>query len=457
MADAVAAPRVLLACLPATGLINPLLAVAAELSRRDVADLWFATTDEARAGVEGVGGPRPAAFVSLGRFHEDWPDIWDEADLGRMSRGDRLRALRHFLDLTIDHEFDRRQYRRMLEVIDEVRPDLMVVDANSAWALDAAQTRGVPFVLSMPMPASSVFLDRLPSDYPTPFSGLPREMDAAQQRQNRKFRRGVKLTFFRPKTLRSMLEAVNQRKKAGIVNVNGIPSKYADAARAIIGYSTFDVEYSFPAVPEHLTMVGHAVTAEPDKRLPGTELGEWLDAHESVVYIGFGSIMRLTAGQVRGVLDACRRLGDRHAVLWKLPKSQRGLLPPDAEIPASVRFEDWVPSQTEVLAHPHVRMFFHHGGGNAVHEALHYDKPQLVMPFWTDCYDLAARVVDRGVGLDVPTVENPDSSQIAASLLRVLTEDRFRVRAAELGARIRAAGGPPAAVDVVEKALTANR
>jgi len=416
MAEAAAAPRVLLACLPATGLINPLLAVAAELSRRDVADLWFATTDEARAGVEGVGGPRRPAFVSLGRFHEDWPDIWNEADLGRMSRGDRLRALRHFLDLTIDHEFDRRQYRRMLEVIDEVRPDLMVVDANSAWALDAAQLR-----------------------------------------QNRKFRRGVKLTFFRPKTLRSMLDAVNQRKKAGIVNINGTPSKYADAARAIIGYSTFDVEYTFPAVPEHLTMVGHAVTAEPDKRLPGTELEEWLDAHESVVYIGFGSIMRLTAGQVRGVLAACRQLGERHAVLWKLPKSQRGLLPPDAEIPASVRFEDWVPSQTEVLAHPHVRMFFHHGGGNAVHEALYYDRPQLVMPFWTDCYDLAARVVDRGVGLEVPNVESPDSSQIAASLLRVLTEDRFRVRAAELGARIRAAGGPPAAVDVVEKALTANR
>ena len=453
MADPAAAPRVLLACLPATGLINPLLAVAAELSRRDVADLWFATTEEARAGVVGVGGPRSPRFVSLGRFHQDWPDIWNEADLGRMSRGDRLRALRHFLDLTIDHEFD----RRMLEVVDEVRPDLMVVDANSAWALDAAQTLGVPFVLSMPMPASSVFLDRLPLDYPTPFSGLPRKMDAAQLRRNRKFRRGVKLTFFRPKTLRAMLDAVNQRKKAGIVNVNGTPSRYADAARAIIGYSTFDVEYPFPAAPEHLTMVGHAVLAEPEERLPGTELGRWLDAHESVVYIGFGSIMRLTGGQVRAVLEACRQLGDRHAVLWKLPKSQRGMLPPDADIPARVRLEDWVPSQTEVLAHPHVRMFFHHGGGNAVHEALHFDKPQLVMPFWTDCHDLAARMVDRGFGLAVPNVENPDSSRIAAALLRILAEDRFRIRAAELGARIRAAGGPSAAVAVVEKALTANR
>jgi polyene glycosyltransferase len=333
----------------------------------------------------------------------------------------------------------------------------MVVDANSAWAIDAAQTRGVPFVLSMPMPASSVFLDRLPKDYPTPFSGLPRTMDAAQQRQNRKFRRGLKLTFFRPSTLRSMLDAVNQRKKAGIVNVNGTPSRYADAARAVIGYSTFDVEYAFPAVPDHLTMVGHAVAAEPESRLPGTELGEWLDAHESVVYIGFGSIMRLTGGQVRAVLDACRELGDRHAVLWKLPKSQRALLPPDSEIPATVRFEDWVPSQLEVLAHPHVRVFFNHGGGNAVHEALYHDKPQLVMPFWTDCYDLAARVVDRGVGLDVPNVENPDPAQIAAALLRVLTEDPFRARAAGLGARIRAAGGPPTAVDVVEKALTAHR
>jgi polyene glycosyltransferase len=451
------ASRILFACLPATGLLNPLLAVAAEVNRRRSADLWFASTDEVRADVLKAGGDRPFTFVPLGPYHQDWPNIWSAEQLDSMSRGKRLRALVNFLRLNIDHDNDRRQYDRMLGVIDEVAPDLMVVDMNTTWAIDAAQTKGVPYVLSMPMPASSVFIDRLPPDYPTPFSGLPREMTARQRRRNRMFRAGIKLMFFRPSSIGATLDAVQRRKKAGLANATGVASAYADAAKALIGYSVFDFEYLFPAAPAHLTMVGSAVPPQTAECLPGTDLGAWLAGHESVVYIGFGTIMRMSPGQVAAILAAVARLGDRHAVLWKLPAAQRGLLPPAADLPANLRLEEWVPSQVEVLAHPHVRVFFNHGGGNAVHEALHFGKPLLVLPFWTDCHDLAARVVDRGVGLAVPNVEAPDVEEIYEKLARLLAEDGFRERAGKLGERIRAAGGVGTAARIIGEAVPAAR
>jgi len=431
---------VLFACLPAAGLINPMLVLADELARRGIGPIAFASTEERRGEVERLGGPRPVRFVTLGPFHQDWPDIWTERQLLSMSQGGRLRAMANFLDLNIDHEFAARQYARMLTVIDELRPRLMVVDFNTGWAIDAAMTRGIPYVASMPMPASSVFMERLPRDYPTPFSGLPRRMTAAQRRYNALFRLGLKLMLLRPGSFGATVAELRRRKDEGLANPTGSSAVYADGARSIIGYSTFDLEYEFPAVPDTLRMVGTMVPDEIAAPAGGSGLDDWLAEHGSVVYIGLGTIMRLTRGQIR-------------AVLWKLGKSQQGMLPPAAELPANLRIEEWVPSQPAVLAHPHVKVFFNHAGGNAVHEGLHFGKPLLAMPFWTDCYDLAARIVDRGVGLAVPNVERPDVEQIVRSLEHLLSDEEYSRRARELGARLRAAGGVKAAVDVIEGCL----
>jgi polyene glycosyltransferase len=443
--------RILFVSLPAAGLLNPLLAVATELNRHETADLWFACTDEGRGAIERVGGERPLAFVSLGTFHDQWPDIWSDEQLCSMSQRGRLRALATFLDLNIDYEYDERQYERMLAVIDEVRPELMVLDLNTKWAIDAAMTRGVPFVLSMPMPASCTFLDRLPRDYPTPFSGLPRDLGVRQRCYNTMFRLGTKLVLFRVGKIAMTLRAFQRRKNAGLVNATGVASGYADAAAAILGYSVFDFEYPFPAAPAHLKMVGSVVPRDLPDALAGTDLADWLAAHESVVYIGFGTIMRLSRAQVAAILQVCARLAGSHAVLWKLPKLQQDLLPPSAELPANLRVEEWLPSQHEVLKHPHVRVFFNHGGAQGVHEALHFGKPLLVLPFWMDCHDFAARVVDRGVGLAVPNVDRPDADEIYTKLARLLAEDAFRARAEEMGERLRAAGGVTAAAEIIRR------
>lgn len=105
-----------------------------------------------------------------------------------------------------------------------------------------------------------------------------------------------------------------------------------------------------------------------------------------------------------------------------------------------------MPSQLGLLAHPRVRVFFGHGGGNAVNEGLVFGKPLLILPFWMDCHDLAARVVEAGVGL---SVDGTDVDQIVDGLRRLLDDDGFRERAARLGRRLSEAGGVARAADVV--------
>lgn len=179
------------------------------------------------------------------------------------------------------------------------------------------------------------------------------------------------------------------------------------------------------------------------------ELTRWLDDHPSVIYVGFGTIMRPSEAQVRAIVEVAERLGPEHAVLWKLSAEHQRLLPPAAQLPGNLRVEEWLPSQLRVLAHPHVRVFFNHGAANAIHEAVYFATPQLMMPFWLDCPDGVVRAVDSGVALAVELTDPLDVEDILAKIKRLLSEDSFRERAGLFGQRMRQAGGVTVAADLV--------
>ncbi|MDI5941500.1 glycosyltransferase, partial [Micromonospora sp. DH15] len=136
-------------------------------------------------------------------------------------------------------------------------------------------------------------------------------------------------------------------------------------------------------------------------------------------------------------------------VLWKLPAGQRHRLP--GPLPPHVRVEEWIPSQLDVLAHPNVRAFVCHGGANGFHEGVHFGQPMLMTPFWLDCYDIAARAVDAGVGLALDRPPHVDAGEVAAKLRRLLTEESFRERSRHWGEQCRRAGGVGRAADLVLK------
>jgi polyene glycosyltransferase len=406
------------------GQLNPLRTVAKEIARRGTHEVWFASEDTAADQIA------PLPFLSLGPTRLK---VTDElyAAMARpplSTEGIVALALSARRADTLHAG-----YEATLAQIEQLHPALIVADVFAIGALDAALATGTPFAVSVPYPLSSAYLSRLPWSYPTPMSGFGHRPPWLR---NAAFRIRVQAALGRALVPRMA------RQRRGFANRFADPEQYCAAAAAVLGYSVFGLEYPFP-VADHVHMVGAAIPPQP----PDDPLSGWLDERPSVVYVGLGTLARLSAAQLRALLEALTRLAPQHHVLWKLPAAQRALLP--EHLPEHIRAEPWIPSQTAVLAHPHTSAFVTHGGANGFHEALHYARPMLLMPFWMDCYDIAARGVDAGVGLALDRPHHLHADEIHAKLCRILTESSFRARAAHWSERLRAGGGAPRAADIL--------
>jgi polyene glycosyltransferase len=429
------------------GQINPLLALAGELSRRDTKELWIATTDDRRAEAEATSVGSKVHFASCGPLG-GFP--LDDAAYAQLTSGPRTTGwLIQHLHTICNIERATADYRHIVEHIERLRPRLVVADIASSWALDAVLTLRVPFIVSVPCPPSVLFNESLPWDYPQPGSGLPRHSSLRQKLQNVSY--GLRLRA--DAILRTpAISFSKQRKRMGIVNPFLRADVVVEAALGVFGYSVFGLEYAFSAPPK-LHMLGPLLAPEVQPKNTTVQdndsLQSWLERCPSVIYVGLGTLLRLSRPQIAELLAAFARLGPQHQVLWKVPAAQQALLPPAAALPGNVRIESWLPSQLDVLRHPHVRVFVTHGGGNGFHEGIYFGKPLYVLPFWLDCYDFAVRAVDSGVGLTTARPPNFTSDEVATGLERLLEEPLFSENSRRWGERLREAGGVTKAADLV--------
>ncbi|NBH06641.1 glycosyltransferase [Amycolatopsis sp. SID8362] len=450
---------------PDRGLINPLLVLAKELSRRGVPDLYFATSDNRRAEVEAIGADGTGTRVGFRSLGAPIPELssgsWDDETYRAVTQESRWKAHKALLRHTFDTRFRDGTYRALATVTDEVEPALMVVDSLLHAGFELAVTRGIPHVVSAPFPPSNA-MTKLPKGFPVPHSGLPLEMTAKQRRANTLFGVKRKAFYVTDALMRKRIVEYSQSNKE--LGVSKLASKYSsriDEAAAVFVYSLAELDYPVD-IPEHFRLLGAILPPLPE--VPAEqEVRGWLDRHESVVYLGFGTVARLDEEEVGNVVEVARRLEGKHAVLWRLPAESWHLLPPADTLPANLRTEKWLPSQLDVLAHPHVRAHFTHGGGNGFIESLYFGKPLLLRPLFVDCYDQAVRGRDTGVGLVVERAHGIDVDDVTAKLTEVLENPSFTARAREMARLQREPGrGREGAADLllslaeVEPASTAR-
>ncbi|MFI5957694.1 glycosyltransferase [Cryptosporangium sp. NPDC051539] len=428
------------------GMLNVMLTVAGAVAERTACEVWFATEEDHRGEVDALAGVR---FASLGPSD---PGLtlagWPEREYRRAIQRSRWRAHRAVVryELTRVLRADGADpYPAITAAIDKVQPALMVIDASNTMAVAAALTRGVPYVLSSPFIPSNQLFGRLSPRFPFLHTGLPDDMTPAQRVYNAVFRLRAQLMFLHPTMLRAIRRIGRYAREHQISAAAGQPLNKVGMAELVLSYTVFGLEYPFD-LPDKVHLVGAVIPPLP--QVPGEqEISGWLDRHESVVYVGFGTLWRPSEDEIHGLVDVFRRIAARHAVLWKLPASQQHLLPDD--LPENLRVVSSVPSQLDVLAHPHVKLFFNHGGANGFHESVYFGKPMVLRPLWVDCYDQAIRGQTSGVGLTVERPDRVDVDDTVAKLNQVLDDQRFRERAEHLGAELRRAGGVDAAAALI--------
>ncbi|XP_036331656.1 UDP-glycosyltransferase UGT5-like [Rhagoletis pomonella] len=116
----------------------------------------------------------------------------------------------------------------------------------------------------------------------------------------------------------------------------------------------------------------------PAKALPA-DMQKFLDeAKHGAIYFSLGSNVEskdMPAAYLNIFLDVFRDMKQR--VLWKYENDSIQNLPPN------VMVKKWMP-QSDILAHPNVRVFITHGGLLGTQEGVHYAVAMLGMPFYCD-------------------------------------------------------------------------
>lgn len=107
------------------------------------------------------------------------------------------------------------------------------------------------------------------------------------------------------------------------------------------------------------------------------------------------------------------------------------------EIPSNFIVRNYV-SQLEVLRHTDV--FITHGGMNSASEGLYYDVPLILIPQSVDQPYIANRVVELGAGITID--KNKITPEILKeSVVKVLSDDNFKINSRKVGKSLREAGG----------------
>ncbi|MCX2731057.1 glycosyltransferase [Saccharopolyspora sp. NFXS83] len=447
---------ILFASYPDSGLLNPLLVLAGELARRGVPGLVFATDEHRRADIENLSATSEVEFLSLGEEVAGLsPTGWDdETYRAVMNENSRIRSFQAFLRQSQDPHAMVAKYQLLEQAVERTRPALMVLDAFCGYAVDLALTKRIPFVLGIPFLASNMVSAAgpggrsfTPRGFPTPRSGLPLRMNLRQRITNRLFRLRTMATFASPAMLRRMRYEDAVWAEIDVTRSLRNPMDKLERAELALCYSIAELDYPF-AVPDWLRLTGPMIPPLPQAP-PDPELTAWLDAHESIVYQAFGTLIRFSRDEVEALVEVARRLDGHHHVLWKLPASQQHLLPPRDELPPNLRVESWLPSQLDVLAHPNVRLFFNHTGSNSFHEGLYFGKPQVMWPLFVDCYDVAVRGEDHGIGLRLDRTDTVEPDDATDKLTRVLADPSYQERAERMAALMSTAGGRHAAADLL--------
>jgi UDP:flavonoid glycosyltransferase YjiC (YdhE family) len=404
--------RFLLVVPPLVGHTNPLLGVAAELTRRGHEVAWCgygemirrlagedAVVHETQLPDTGVLRERPPKLTGPAAFQFLWEDFF--APLAELMAPGVDKAVR------------------------EYRPDVVVTDQHAVAGALVAERHGVPYVTSVTTSA----------ELTDPLSSMPK-VDA--------WLKGI---------------FAGLRKQFGDVARDDDPrfsphGVIAFTGRALLG----DAELPWPGV--HL--VGPAVARRPAADAARTGFPfDALDPDRRKVLVTLGtanldaggrflreavSALDMLRDTVQGVIvdpGGLLASGDGDASGDGTASESGGEEPRLPDVPGLL-VREYVP-QLELL--PHMDAVVCHGGHNTVCESLWHGLPLVVAPIRDDQPIVAQQVADTGAGLRV-RFNRVDAARLARSVEAVLDRSQGHRAAAEtVGRSFRAAGGAERAAD----------
>jgi MGT family glycosyltransferase len=361
-------------------------------------------------------GPPPETGEEPGQF---WKDFIRET--APVFRKPTIEQLGRFIAPTFQALVDGAKYvdDRLVEIIDEIQPDVIVED--NVVSFPALPASGRPWVRIVSCNPAEI----KDPDVPPAFSGYPAN----------------------DRTGWDDFRAEFERTHADM---------HAD-------FSAFCVQRGAPALPDlefvhtspYLNL--YLYPDEVDYARANALDATWHNLHASVrdtdaswepppgddplVYLSLGS---LGSGDVELMRTLIATLADApyRVVVSKGPQHDQ------LELAGNMTGAEFLP-QVSIL--PHVDLVITHGGNNTVTESLRFGKPTVVLPLFWDQYDNAQRLHETGFGIRLQTYAHTPE-ELTGAIERLLADAPLRERLTNVSRRLAAAPGTVTAADLIERA-----
>ncbi|HET8955134.1 MAG TPA: nucleotide disphospho-sugar-binding domain-containing protein [Solirubrobacterales bacterium] len=362
--------------------------------------------------------PPPETEEAPGQFWKDF--IRDTAPVFRKSTTEQLAE---FIAPTFEALVDGARYvdDRLLEIIEELQPDLVVED--NVVSFPALLSSGRPWARI----ASCNPAEIKDPEVPPTFSGLP----SAERSGWEPFREAYREAH---RELHASF--------SGFCVERGAPPLPADD---FIHESEWLNLYLYPDEVDYprarpLGPRWHNLQTSVRETDPAWELPEALREGEGpLVYLSLGSLGSADVELMRKLVAELAEAPYRIVV-------SKGPQHTEFELAPNMVGEEFLP-QTEVL--PKVDLVITHGGNNTVTECLHFGKPMVVLPIFWDQHDNAQRIDETGYGARLDTYRH-SGEELTGAIERLLADEALRARLAATSERLRGARGTERAAELIE-------
>ncbi|MFZ0409573.1 MAG: nucleotide disphospho-sugar-binding domain-containing protein [Cyanobium sp.] len=409
---------------PAIGHLNPMLALALELTRRGHAVVVFTVADGARklAGL-------PLQLVTIGA--ECFPAGSVDATYAQLGRLSGLAGLR----FTVRY-FRQEQamlHEQLPEVLRAAKLQLLLVDQLSPAAATVAERLGLPYVTI----ANALPVNR-EAAVPPYFSGWqPSPAPWARWRNQL----GNALLDRLTASLWSDLQEQRQRW--------GLPVRRRREQLHSPLLQLAQLPRAFDFARERLAPQFHYVgpLADPSGREPLLRDAvpfpwERLDGRP-LIYASLGTLQNGRPELFAAIASACAPLEAQLVISLGRPGAPLPALPGEPLVVAFAPHQQLIARSALVITH---------AGLNTTLTALACGVPLLAIPITNEQPGIAARIAHCGAGRALP-VRQLTSQRLRAMVAEMLGDDRYRQAARRLQAEIAAAGGVARAAELIEACL----
>jgi hypothetical protein len=349
---------------------------------------------------------------------------------------------------------------QLIKMVDEIDPAVIIIDSVFRGALEVVENKKDRRFITM---SPNALLDLVADKqgllnyfwkYPSPSSGYPYPIPRHLIPANIYIHLRYLLEVMKTATIQKFKAYLAGEVFSDII-IFGYPAGYP-----VLSATLPEANFPMDVIPEEVIFCGPVIRESAAAADQDGALYKWIkDSKRKTVVVNLGTlyvhdfiktqVLAETMAQILAVTDEFQ-------FLWKVQKGSGFDENNDLEelaavkehmMKGTVRVQTWFDIDTvTILQMESVVLFVNHAGGNSYHEGVYAGIPQVSLPLWYDCYNLASLAQYVGVGIWADEDAAPDwhPEALKRDFLRALVGDEsvaLRKRAAELGEKARAYGG----------------